>query len=328
MRETKNEVLMRVVELSKKFSVKTGFLQKKSFYAVDDVSFSIMQGKIYGLVGESGCGKSTLCSNILLLDHPTSGTIYFKENVIDAKMKSAVKNFRKEVQMIFQDPYASIDPRMKIKDIVAEPMRTHKMYKTKEECYEKAKELLDACGMPQDCMERYPHEFSGGQRQRISIARVLAMNPKMIIADEATAALDVSVQAQILNLLKDLQEQRNLTMIFISHNLNIIKHISNYIIVMYMGAIVEMGDKDEIYNNPKHPYTRLLLSAVPNPDPLHKTEYIPVKGELPNHMNMPTGCPFQERCGDCMEICKRVNPNNIQLKPGNYVRCHLYDNNI
>lgn len=326
MKGTKSEILMRVVELSKAFTVKTGFGKKKSFYAVDDASFTIMQGKVYGLVGESGCGKSTLCSNILLLDQPTAGTIYFKGKPIDARMKSAVKSFRREVQMIFQDPYASIDPRMKIKDIVAEPMRVHKICKTKEECYAKAKELLAACGMPEDCMERYPHEFSGGQRQRISIARVLGMNPKMIIADESTAALDVSVQAQILNLLKDLQEQRNLTMIFISHNLNIIKHISNYIIVMYMGAIVEMGDKNEIYNHPKHPYTKLLLSAVPNPDPLHKTEYIPVKGELPSHMNMPNGCPFHERCENCMEICKKEKPNNIQLKPGTYVRCHLYDN--
>ncbi|MDD3242411.1 MAG: ABC transporter ATP-binding protein [Eubacteriales bacterium] len=319
------EILMSIEHIYKTFSVKQGAFQKLSFHAVNDVSLHITQGKVYGLVGESGCGKSTLASTILQLTQPTSGRILYRGMEVDAHTPAAMKAMRKDLQLIFQDPFASIDPKMKIRDVVMEPMRTHKIYKTRQECYQRACELMEICGMSAADLERYPHEFSGGQRQRISIARVLGMDPKLIIADESTAALDVSVQAQILNLFKQLQKDFDLTMIFISHDLNVIKHISDRIIVMYMGSVIELADKEYAYHEPKHPYTQALISAVPNPDPFQEKKRIILSGELPRFSNLPTGCPFHPRCPQCMDICRREKPALRNLRKGQKVACHLYD---
>lgn len=323
-----SKVVMEVKNIKKEFYFSKGWFKKNKIVAVNDVSFKIEEGKTYGLVGESGCGKSTLASTILMLTKPTSGEIIYDNKIVDLKQKNVKKKMRKELQLIFQDPYASIDPKMKIKDIIIEPMRTHKLYKTKKECYDKAEELLKIVGLNKDTMDRYPHEFSGGQRQRISIARVLGVNPKLIIADEATAALDVSIQAQILNLLKGLQKKLNLTMIFISHDLNVVQHISNEIIVMFLGNIVEIGDKNLVYNNPLHPYTKALISAAPSPDPFEKKKRITLKGELPSLFDLPSGCLMHPRCPFAIEICKKEKPILRNVEANREVACHLYPNKV
>lgn len=319
----KNAIL-DVEGVTKEFPIKKGFLKRTvgMVRAVDNITLTFEKGKTYGLIGESGCGKSTLGYMIMGLVPVTKGNIYYYGERIPYENEKKMKTYRKKIQLIFQDPYASLDPKMKVRDIVIEPMENHHLYPNKSVMYEKAAELLTKVGLSEDVMNRYPHEFSGGQRQRIAIARVLAVNPELIIADESTAALDVSVQAQILNLLKTIQKEMDLTIIFISHNLNVVKHLCESIIVMYMGEIVEIADKQSIYKNPLHPYTKALISAVPVPDPTRKGARLILKGELSNE-NFQGGCALADRCPLCMDCCRVKKPNLISITKTHQVACHL-----
>lgn len=321
------EKLIEVKNLKKYFPVKGGILQRTVGYvkAVDDVTFDIYKGETLGIVGESGSGKSTLGRVILRLLDPTSGDVIFDGENISTISQNKMRPFRRDMQMVFQDPYASLNPRMSVGELIAEPMVVQNML-TKEERQKKVVELLGKVGLPPEAAMKYPHEFSGGQRQRIGIARSLAINPKFIIGDEPVSALDVSVQSQVLNLMDDLQDEFDLTYLFIAHDLSVVKHISDRVGVMYLGRMAELADKDSLYEEPLHPYTKALLSAVPIADVNVKREKIKLKGELPSPSNPPSGCTFHTRCPDCFDRCKVDRPELKEVKPGHFVACHLYDN--
>jgi len=316
--------LLRVKDLKKWFPVNSGLLLsgKQNVKAVDGVSFSIRQGETLGLVGESGCGKSTVGRSILRLIEPSSGKIFYDGQDLMRLRDEQLRKIRKDIQIIFQDPYSSLNPRMTIGDIVSEPFLIHHTAGRKE-ARKKAQELLSMVGVGAESMNRYPHEFSGGQRQRICIARVLAVNPRLIICDESVSALDVSIQAQILNLLAELQKKLELTYLFISHNLSVVKHVSTRVAVMYLGKIVEIASKEELFKNPRHPYTKVLLSAVPIPDPETKRERIILKGDVPSPMNPPSGCTFHTRCPQAVEECSKTVPVEKEASDGHYYCCHF-----
>jgi len=308
------------------YPVQKGILGKKEYVkAVDNVELDIIEGEVFGIVGESGCGKSTLGKAISKLINVTDGKMIFDGNDISHYTRYQMREIRKSMQMIFQDPYASLNPRMSIREIIAEPLRVHGIAKTKEDIDKKVISLLQKVGLDAYHAARYPHEFSGGQRQRIGIARALAVNPKLIIADEPVSALDVSIQSQVLNLMNDLKKELNLTYIFVAHDLSVVEHISDRVGVMYLGNFVEVADKNSLYENPLHPYTKALLSAVPIPNPRVKKERIILEGSIPSALNPPTGCKFHTRCPKCMEICKNVAPEKKVISESHYVYCHLYD---
>lgn len=320
-----SEALVSVKNISKTFAASKGMFAKKKFvHAVNDVSFDIMPGETFSLVGESGCGKSTTGKLIDHLITPDSGEIWFEGKEISKISQNEMRPLRADIQMVFQDPYGSLNPRMKVQDLIGEPLLIHTKM-TSGERLKKVHELLNVVGLSASHGERYPHEFSGGQRQRIGIARALTVNPKLIIADEPVSALDVSIQAQVLNLLQHLQEEYNLTYLFISHDLSVVEMISDRIGVMYLGTIVETADKKELYAHPKHPYTRALLSAVPIPDPEKKSKRIILQGDLPSPSNPPSGCLFHTRCPHCTEKCRTQRPEPVEVAPGHVVKCHYPD---
>lgn len=316
--------LLEVKGLKQYYAVK-GSSGKAYVRAVDDVDFEVRRGEVFGIVGESGCGKSTLGKSICKLIEPSAGTIVLDGEDISKYSQSKMRSVRKKVQMVFQDPYASLNPRMSVRDIVAEPLLIHGLTKTREETNEAVVRLLRHVGLDDYHANRYPHEFSGGQRQRIGIARALAVRPQLIIADEPVSALDVSIQSQVLNLMNKLKREMNLTYIFVAHDLSVVEHISDRVGVMYLGNFVEVADKYHLYQNPLHPYTRALLSAVPIPDPKAKRERIILEGSIPSALNPPSGCKFHTRCPQCMERCKTEAPGKYQVGEGHYVYCHLYD---
>lgn len=321
-----DNVLLEVRNLKKYFPIKSGALsrQKGEVKAVDDISFKIKPGTTMGLVGESGCGKSTVGRTILRLLDKTDGDVLFRGKEVFDLNKAELRKLRTKMQIIFQDPYSSLSPRLPVGEIIGEAVREHNIV-PKEEYDDYIDDIMESCGLQPYHKDRYPHEFSGGQRQRICIARALAVNPEFIVCDEPVSALDVSIQAQIINLLKDLQEKRNLAYLFISHDLSVVEHISDTVGVMYLGSLVEFGNKEDIYKNPAHPYTQALLSAVPIPDPNVTMNRIILEGSIPSPANPPKGCKFHTRCNRCMEICKTVEPEVRELEPGHYVKCHLYN---
>lgn len=327
------EPLLKVEGLKKFFPVKKGLLGKTVGYvrAVNDVSFHVNEGETLGIVGESGCGKSTTGRMIMQLLKATEGTVMFNGKELTALSKTEMRQMRRDIQMVFQDPYASLNPRHTIGKILEEPLLVHGM-KNAQARREKVFEFLEVVGLDPKHANRYPHQFSGGQRQRIGIARALMTNPKLIVADEPVSALDVSVQAQVLNLMQDLQKEFKLTYIFIAHDLGVVRHISNRIAVMYLGKIVEVSASEELYAKPLHPYTQALLSAVPVPDPDYEKEEIFLTGDMPNPANPPSGCIFHTRCPHKMEICTAVEPVLTEIDHGHSVACHLYhedsDNDI
>ena len=319
------DALLEVRHLSKRFPIKKSLFGKveKELVAVDDVSFTLKAGETLGIVGESGCGKTTLGRAILKLHAPSGGRIIFKgEDITDYNVKKMRKH-RTKMQIIFQDPYSSLSPRMPIGEIIGEAVAEHKLVPP-EQLKSYVLDIMKKCGLPYHYYERYPHEFSGGQRQRICIATALALQPKFVVCDEPVSALDVSIQAQIINLLRDLQKEMGLTYIFISHDLSVVEHISDYIGVMYLGSMVEYGSTQDIFDNPMHPYTEALFSAVPVPDPNVKMNRIILTGDIPSPINAPKGCKFHTRCGKCMEICKEVAPKFKDYGNGHMVACHLY----
>jgi oligopeptide/dipeptide ABC transporter ATP-binding protein len=322
-------VLLRVENLVKHFPIMQGILIQKQIgavHAVDGVSFDVYQGETLGLVGESGCGKSTTGRTVLQLFRPTSGSVLF-DDVDLVKLKGEeLRLMRRKMQMIFQDPYASLNPRMTVGEIVGEPLVVHKIASQKE-VDDRVAQLLELVGLNPSFANRYPHEFSGGQRQRIGVARALALQPSFIVCDEPISALDVSIQAQVVNLLEDLQKQFNLTYLFIAHDLSMVRHISNRIAVMYLGIIVELADREELYLKPLHPYTQALLSAVPIPDPIAdaKRARVILKGDVPSPVNPPSGCRFRTRCPIAESICAEQKPDFREAKPGHFVACHFAD---
>ncbi|KXS49486.1 MAG: peptide/nickel transport system ATP-binding protein [Halanaerobium sp. 4-GBenrich] len=321
------ENLLEVKNLKKYFPVKAGIFKKTVAHvkAVDDISFAVKEGETLGLVGESGCGKSTTGRTILRLLEATAGEVIFEGKSVMDLDKKAMRAIRRDMQIIFQDPYASLNPRMTVADIVGEPLDIHKLAKNKKERNEKVREILENVGLGAEYMHRYPHEFSGGQRQRIGVARALAVDPKLIIADEPVSALDVSVQAQVVNLLQDLQKEYGLTYLFIAHDLSVVKHISDRVAVMYLGKIVELTDKHELYSNPKHPYTQSLLSAIPEADPKKKKNRIVLEGDVPSPVDPPSGCRFHPRCPKAFEPCSVKEPEFKEYGDGHFAACHLLD---
>ena len=316
----KNEYLVEVNDLKQYFPIKTGFGKTIPLKAVDGVSFAIKPGETLGLVGESGCGKTTVGRSLLQLYKPTGGDVIFKgEKVTDKNIKS----LRKEMQMVFQDPYSSLNPRMTVEDIIGEPLDVHKLYSSKAERREKILELMDLVGLNAEHAARYAHEFSGGQRQRIGIARALAVNPSFIVCDEPVSALDVSIQAQVINMFEDLQEKLGVAYLFIAHDLLVVHHISDRIAVMYLGKIVEIADADELNENPLHPYTESLLSAIPMPDPnmAKERKRIILEGDVPSPMNLPSGCAFRTRCRYATEQCAKECPSLTDRGNGHMVSC-------
>ncbi len=324
---TEDNVLVRVEHLKKYFPITRGIIfqrQVGAIKAVDDISFNIRRGETLGLVGESGCGKSTTGRTILQLYRPTAGSVLFEGQDL-AKMKGEqLRRMRRKMQMIFQDPYASLNPRMTVGNIVGEPLEVHGVAKGKER-RERVQELLKLVGLNPYFINRYPHEFSGGQRQRIGVARALALNPSFIVCDEPISALDVSIQAQVVNLLEDLQGEFGLTYLFIAHDLSMVRHISDRIAVMYLGKIVELTDRNELYNNPLHPYTQALLSAVPIPDPVieETRRRIILEGDVPSPANPPAGCNFSTRCPRVLDVCHEEEPEFKEVGPEHWVACHL-----
>ncbi len=318
------ENILEVKDLKKWFTTGESALGKKEIVkAIDGISFNINKKETLSLVGESGCGKTTTGKVVLRILDPTSGSIFFEGKDITRLSRKEMMKYRRKMMIIYQDPFGSLDPRMTVKNAIAEPMEVHRLG-TKKEIEEKVIELMEKVGLSPDYRDRYPHEFSGGQRQRIGIARALATNPEFIVADEPVSALDVSIQAQIINLLKDLQKEFGLTILFISHDLSVVKHISDRIAVMYLGKIVEIADKRKLFDNPKHPYTLALLSAIPIPNPKAKKKEIILEGDLPSPINPPTGCRFHTRCPYAKPICKEVEPPLKDLGDGHMVACHLF----
>ena len=320
------EVLLKVENLVKHFPIFRGIVQRQvgAVRAVDDVSFDVYKGETLGLVGESGCGKSTTGRTVLQLHRPTSGHVYFDGNDL-AKLKGEdLRRMRRKMQMIFQDPYASLNPRMTVGEIIGEPLLVHGVT-SNSEVQDRIKELLELVRLNPGFGTRYPHEFSGGQRQRIGIARALALQPSFIVCDEPISALDVSIQAQVVNLLEDLQKQFGLTYLFIAHDLSMVRHISDRIAVMYLGVIVELADRDTLYNNPLHPYAQALLSAVPIPDPVAeaKRQRVILEGDVPSPVNPPSGCRFRTRCPIAKDVCSQQKPEFREVTPGHFVACHL-----
>lgn len=321
-----SDILLRVEDLKIYYPVAgSGFGKKEFVKAVDGVTFEVKKGEVFGIVGESGCGKSTLGRGVCKLENLTSGHVYLDGEDITEYNDRRMRSIRKKVQMVFQDPYASLNPRMSVFDIIAEPLLVHHLYQDKADLEKKVLDLLHRVGLDDYHANRYPHEFSGGQRQRIGIARALAVEPSLIIADEPVSALDVSIQAQVLNLLNELKHDLDLTYIFVAHDLSVVEYISDRVGVMYLGNFVEVGEKEKIYSNPMHPYTQALLSAVPVPDPTAKRERILLEGSIPSAHKPPTGCKFHTRCPKCMECCKTQAPERYEVDDGHYVYCHLYD---
>ena len=321
-----SDTLLRVEDLKIYYPVAgIGFGKKEFVKAVDGVTFEVKKGEVFGIVGESGCGKSTLGRGVCKLENLTSGHVYLDGEDITEYNDRRMRSIRKKVQMVFQDPYASLNPRMSVFDIIAEPLLVHHLYQDKADLEKKVLDLLHRVGLDDYHANRYPHEFSGGQRQRIGIARALAVEPSLIIADEPVSALDVSIQAQVLNLLNELKHDLDLTYIFVAHDLSVVEYISDRVGVMYLGNFVGVGEKEKIYSNPMHPYTQALLSAVPVPDPTAKRERILLEGSIPSAHKPPTGCKFHTRCPKCMECCKTQAPERYEVDDGHYVYCHLYD---
>ena len=314
--------LIEVRHLKQYFNINTGFFQSKPLKAVDDISFSIREGETLGLVGESGCGKTTAGRSILHLYKPTGGEVAYRGKVI--RTKQDVKEFRTKATMVFQDPYSSLDPRMTVADIIGEPRDIHHMYGSKAERREKILELMDHVGLNSEHAARYAREFSGGQRQRVGIARALAVNPDFIVCDEPVSALDVSIQAQVINMFDELQDQMGLTYLFIAHDISVVKHISNRIAVMYLGHMMELASSNELTHHPLHPYTISLMSAVPLPDPREsrKQQRIVLEGDVPSPLKMPSGCPFRTRCSRATEECAQTCPAMKEAAPGHFVACH------
>ena len=317
----KSEYLVDVRGLKQYFPVKVGFFKTIPLKAVDGVSFQIKAGQTLGLVGESGCGKTTVGRTLLRLYEPTAGEVIFDGEPVTAKN---ITHMRKQMQMVFQDPYSSLDPRMTVEDIIGEPLDVHKLYANRKERREKILDLMATVGLNAEHATRYAHEFSGGQRQRIGIARALAVNPKFIVCDEPVSALDVSIQAQVVNMLEDLQHQMGLSYLFIAHDLSVVKHISDRIAVMYLGHIVEMAEANELHRHPAHPYTISLLSAVPIPDPnrARESQRIVLEGDVPSPMRMPSGCPFRTRCARATAKCAECRPELREIAPGHVAACH------
>ncbi len=312
--------LVDVKHLKQYFPIRTGFFETTPLKAVDDISFHVNEGETLGLVGESGCGKTTAGRTLLHLYKPTAGEIYYNGNLITGKN---IKNYRKEMQIVFQDPYSSLDPRMTVADIIGEPLDIHHLYQNKKERTDRIRELMDLVGLNSEQANRYAHEFSGGQRQRIGIARALAVNPKFIVCDEPVSALDVSIQAQIINTFEDLQKKLNIAYLFIAHDLLVVRHMSKRIAVMYLGRIVETADADEVSDHPLHPYTVSLMSAVPIPDPkiAHSRQRIPLEGDVPSPLHMPSGCSFRTRCRYATEKCAQERPELREVSAGHQVAC-------
>ena len=318
--------LVEIRGLTKEFAAgsSTWSRRKNVVHAVSGVDLDIYEGETLALVGESGCGKSTLGRLILNLIEPTADTVTFDGKVMQELKQEEMRQLRKEMQLIFQDPYASLNPRWSIRDIVAEPLETHKVYKTAAETTERVKELVKKCGIRPEFINRYPHQFSGGQRQRVGIARALALNPRLIVCDEPVSALDVSIQAQVLNLLADLQTEFKLTYLFISHDLSVVRYLSDRVCVMFLGKICEIGNTKDVYEDPKHPYTRFLLEAVPKPDPtIRKEDKNMLIGEIPSPVNPPSGCRFHTRCPYASKRCSQEEPLMREVAPGRMAACHL-----
>ena len=320
-----NKTLVEVKHLKEYFNISTGVFSSKPLKAVDDVSFAIRKGETLGLVGESGCGKTTVGRTILHLYKPTAGEIIFDGKPV--KTRRDIMEYRKKTAMVFQDPYSSLNPRMTVSDIIAEPLDVHKMYANKKERQEKSLYRMAKVGLNSEHANRYAHEFSGGQRQRIGIARSLAMGPEFVVCDEPVSALDVSIQAQVINMFDELQEQMNLTYLFIAHDLLVVRHISDRIAVMYLGRMVELADSKEIYDRPLHPYTKSLMSAVPVPDPkiARENKRIILSGDIPSPLNAPSGCPFRTRCPHATEACAQSMPEFKEVATGHFVACHNLD---
>jgi oligopeptide/dipeptide ABC transporter ATP-binding protein len=321
------EPILRIHNLKKYFHGKSAslFSRKRVWVkAVDGISLTVEQATTFGLVGESGCGKSTTGKVILRVLQPTSGEVWFSGKDIGQLKGRELRDFRRQIHAVYQDPYASLNPRMRVDHIIGEPLTTHHILSGKQK-QEKIMEILEKVGMTAEQAHRYPHEFSGGQRQRISIARSLSLKPKFIVLDEPVSALDVSIQAQILNLLADLQEEFQLTFLLVSHDLSVVEHICDRVAVMYLGKIVEEANKMQLFSSPAHPYTQALLSAVPIADPDRAFEAVPIPGEIPSPMNPPAGCRFNSRCSKRMDICAREEPHDVELGPGHRVYCHLFN---
>ena len=322
MSESKNQPLIEVKNLKEYFDINIGMFKTKPLKAVDGVSFRINRGETLGLVGESGCGKTTVGRTILHLYKPTGGEIWYNGKKLETP--ADIKEFRKKATMVFQDPYSSLNPRMTVSDIIGEPLDVHKLYKTKEERMARILELMDHVGLNSEHASRYAHEFSGGQRQRIGIARALAVAPDFIVCDEPVSALDVSIQAQVINMFDELQDKLGLTYLFIAHDLLVVRHISDRIAVMYLGKMVELADAAEIYERPLHPYSKSLLSAVPVPDPkvARANQRIVLYGDIPSPLNAPSGCPFRTRCAYAAEVCAEAMPSFNEVSGGHFVACH------
>ena len=322
---SEKKTLVEVRNLKEYFNINTGIFTSKPLKAVDDISFSIRQGETLGLVGESGCGKTTVGRTLLHLYKPTGGEIIFDGKKIETRKD--ILEYRKKSAMVFQDPYSSLNPRMTVSDIIAEPLDVHKMFKDKKERQERILDLMAKVGLNSEHANRYAHEFSGGQRQRIGIARALSMNPEFLVCDEPVSALDVSIQAQVINMFDELQEQMGLTYLFIAHDLLVVRHISDRIAVMYLGKMVELADAKEIYDHPLHPYTKSLMSSVPLPDPkkARENKRIVLSGDIPSPLNAPSGCPFRTRCPYATDACAEAMPEFKEVAAGHFVACHHMD---
>ena len=323
MSEVKPENLLDVRNLQVYFPIRRGLMKKTvgHVHAVENLSFSVRRREVFALVGESGCGKSTTGRAILRLIQPTGGEVCFEGENLGALDDGQMRRKRRDMQLIFQNPYSSLNPRMNVWKLLSEPLKVH-FDLPPEELRDRVGQMLDRIGMTPDQLERYPHQFSGGQKQRISIARALITHPSFVVADEPVSALDVSIQAQILNLMMELQQEMQLSMIFISHDLNVVRHISNRVGVMYLGSLMETGDTEDVYRHPAHPYTSALLSAVPSHDPLHKARHIVLEGDVPNPASPPSGCPFHTRCSRCTAECRQTRPELREVSPGHQAACH------